>query len=143
MAKKISKTSKRRLVLFGTISFVIIGYFFVSLFTYTINLRNLKLEEAKLNQELLILKENEQNLKIELQKLKNPEYIARYAREKYLYSKDGEYIIDIKGNKVINEETIKQERIDNLKYIGVGLALIVLVVIYIYYKNKKSISKRK
>ena len=28
-------------------------------------------------------------------KLQNPEYIARYAREKYLYSKEGEYILQI------------------------------------------------
>ena len=28
-------------------------------------------------------------------KLQDPDYIARYAREKYFYSKDGEYIIKI------------------------------------------------
>ena len=33
--------------------------------------------------------------KKEIEKLKEPDYIARYAREKYLYSKDGEIIIRI------------------------------------------------
>ena len=28
-------------------------------------------------------------------KLQDPDYIARYAREKYLYSKDGEFILKI------------------------------------------------
>ena len=28
-------------------------------------------------------------------KLQDPEYVAKYAREKYLYSKDGELIIKI------------------------------------------------
>ena len=31
----------------------------------------------------------------DVEKLKNPEYAARYAREKYLYSKDGEKILKI------------------------------------------------
>ena len=29
----------------------------------------------------------------DIKKLKDPEYVARYAREKYMYSKDGELII--------------------------------------------------
>ena len=37
----------------------------------------------------------EELLEKEVNKLQDPEYIAKYAREKYLYSKDGEYIIKI------------------------------------------------
>lgn len=37
----------------------------------------------------------EEKLKSEINKLQDPEYIARYAREKYLYSKDDEIIIKI------------------------------------------------
>ena len=36
------------------------------------------------------------SLKVEVNKLKNPEYVAKYAREKFLYSKDNEYVIKIK-----------------------------------------------
>ena len=32
---------------------------------------------------------------MDVDKLQDPDYIARYAREKYLYSKDGEFIIKI------------------------------------------------
>ena len=39
--------------------------------------------------------EEEELLKSEINKLQDEEYIARYAREKYLYSKDGEIIIKI------------------------------------------------
>jgi cell division protein DivIC len=39
--------------------------------------------------------DKEEELKDEINKLKDPEYMARYAREKYLYSKDGELIIRI------------------------------------------------
>ena len=38
----------------------------------------------------LKLKENELNIDIE--KLKDPEYLAKYIKEKYMYSKDGEII---------------------------------------------------
>ena len=35
----------------------------------------------------------EDKLNSDIKKLKDPEYVARYAREKYMYSKDGELII--------------------------------------------------
>ena len=34
-------------------------------------------------------------LKEEINRLQDPEYMAKYAREKYLYSKNGEIIIKI------------------------------------------------
>jgi cell division protein DivIC len=37
----------------------------------------------------------EEKLQSEIIKLQDPDYVARYAREKYLYSKDGEIIIKI------------------------------------------------
>ena len=43
----------------------------------------------------IIAKEKEEELKLDANKLQNPEYVARYAREKYLYSKDGELILRI------------------------------------------------
>ena len=41
------------------------------------------------------LREKEEELKVDADKLQNPDYIARYAREKYLYSKEGEFILQI------------------------------------------------
>lgn len=37
----------------------------------------------------------EDDLKDEVGKLQDPEYVAKYAREKYLYTKDGEIIVDL------------------------------------------------
>ena len=37
----------------------------------------------------------EESLKEEINKLQDPEYMAKYAREKYLYSKDDEIVIKI------------------------------------------------
>ena len=52
-------------------------------------------EKKELEAELSYLKEKEDELKLDADKLQDPDYVARYAREKYLYSKDGEFIIKI------------------------------------------------
>ena len=43
----------------------------------------------------MALKDQEDELKVDASKLQDPDYIARYAREKYSYSKDGEIILRI------------------------------------------------
>ena len=50
-------------------------------------------EKDELNEELEVLKEKETELSTDVLKLQDPEYIARYLREKYYYSKEGEYVI--------------------------------------------------
>ena len=52
-------------------------------------------EKQELEAELTALKEKEEELQVDADKLQNPDYVARYAREKYLYSKEGEYILQI------------------------------------------------
>ena len=52
-------------------------------------------EQKELEQKLETLKEEEKALVVDVKKLQDPDYIARYAREKFLYSKDTEFIIRI------------------------------------------------
>ena len=52
-------------------------------------------EKKAFEVELADLKDKEEELKATVTKLQDPDYIARYAREKYLYSKNGEIIIRI------------------------------------------------
>ena len=55
-----------------------------------------KIQEKKhLINELRKLEEEENKLKLDASKLQDPDYIARNARENYLYSKDGEIIIQM------------------------------------------------
>ena len=42
------------------------------------------------------LKEKEDAIQADINRLSDPSYVARYAREKYFYSKDGEIILRIK-----------------------------------------------
>ena len=55
----------------------------------------IKREKSELNDKLANLKDEEDTLNSDIKKLKDPDYVARYAREKYMYSKEGELIIRI------------------------------------------------
>ena len=50
-----------------------------------------------------LLLEEEESLKSEVTKLHDPEYIARYARENQMYTKDGEIILRIVDGKLVQE----------------------------------------
>ncbi len=131
--RRVSKASKRRLVIFGTISFIVIGYFIYSLCLYTYNLDRLNKEDKNLKSELSDLKEKEKYLKTEIEKLNDPEYIARFAREKYQYTKDGEIVIQMD-----EEEKKSATKVSNLSsqyiYIG-GISLFIIFVLYLIVKK--------
>ncbi len=52
-------------------------------------------EKEFLQSKMSILREKEEELKADVEKLENPDYVARYAREKYMYSREGEIILRI------------------------------------------------
>ncbi|MBQ9018802.1 MAG: septum formation initiator family protein [Bacilli bacterium] len=96
MAKSISrKKAKRRMLLLGFSSILIIFVMTFTIGKYWIEIYEKYQEKKELEKELTSLKEKEEELKVDANKLQNPDYIARYAREKYLYSKDGEFILQI------------------------------------------------
>ncbi len=93
--KKISKKDKRRIA-FKVILFITLSCFTLVLtFNNTIKIAEKTKEKKELTKKLDDLKEEEVILNDDVEKLKDPEYAARYAREKYLYSKDGEKILKI------------------------------------------------
>lgn len=136
--KKISKASSKRLALFGTISVFIIGYFVFTLCFYLYNLYKLQNQEEKYASDLIELKREEKLLKTEIEKLQDKDYIARYAREKYLYSKDGEYILKITNTD--DEETEERKKINfniDYNYIIYGGIVVIGLIIFIVVKKKK------
>ena len=82
---------------------IVIFLFFgtvISTLSYTLinNLKrvnDLKNEVEKLDNEKVSLLEQEAALEADIKRLSDPLYIARYAREKYLYSRDGELVLRI------------------------------------------------
>ena len=96
MAKRRSKLRRKRVkrILFVTLfCFSINAYILYSIGSVLGDVYNMKNEKKDLSVELDSLKEEEEILKSEVNKLKDPIYIAKYAREKFLYSGQGEYII--------------------------------------------------
>lgn len=67
-----------------------LSYSFFSNVSKIIEIKN---QKKALNDKIASLKEEQEKLNLDLKKLEDPEYVARYAREKYMYSKEGEIII--------------------------------------------------
>ena len=145
MAKRrISKASKRRLVVFGTLSLVAIVIFTVSLIYNVYTIYELSTEKKELESLYVQLQEESENLKIDIEKFNDKNYLANYAREHYLYSKNGEYVIQLDKDdieKMKKDIEIIEKSIDgniNKKYIIIGLSIFMaFIFIYIISKGKK------
>ena len=94
--KKYSAKTKGRMIIiflfFGIIIFTL-GY---TLFVNVNEIGALNKEMSELDKEYASLVEEEAVIEADIKRLNDPVYIARYVREKYMYSKDGELILRIK-----------------------------------------------
>ena len=95
MSRKLTKKSKRRVLLISVVTISLISLIVVNIFSVWKQLLVKREEKIFYTEELEKLKEEEAYLKVEVEKLQDPDYVARYAREQYLYSKDGEFNIRI------------------------------------------------
>ncbi len=94
--KKLVKKARKqtfRFLVFGCL--FIIGGVLTSLSNIWIEIYEKYKEKKELEEKILVLKEKEEELTVDVERLQDPEYVARYLREKYFYSKNGEYIIRI------------------------------------------------
>lgn len=133
--RKVTKSTKRRLRVFGVLSLICILNFLVSVGYEIYQICTLKQEHATLVKEYKDLQKEAKELEIEIEELNNPEYLAKYARENYSYSKDGEYIIKIKESE---EEIEKVNKELNQKYIVIGVVIFVIIIfIFILKKGTK------
>ena len=135
--KRVTKASKRRLLLFGSLSIVIIVYFLVSLSTYAIDIYNLKKEEKFLKQELVNLQSDEKELNTQIEMLKDVDYLARYARENYLYSKDGEIVLKIETNNQNNNMDDDTISFDQKYVFYIGWGMLGVLILYVILKKGK------
>lgn len=90
--KKTKKEKKRLFVL----SVSIIGLLSVLVYSVATTCPAILENKSKikeLNKEYNELLSNEEKLVSEVTKLQDDEYVARYAKEKFMYSEDGEIII--------------------------------------------------
>ncbi len=140
--KKVPKKAKRRLIVFGPIAVFIIFYCAFTLVTTTIDLYKLKNEETELSEKLNTLKTDASDLKTEITKLQNKDYVARYARENYLYTKNGEYVI--KTEEKTKKEKTKTQKDETYIIYACTLAtiFIILFIIVIHHRRKKKKSSK-
>lgn len=130
--KRKIKGSKIRMLILVPISCFVIGYFLSLLFSYPYNIVKLKKEQFIYEKELLQLEIDEKNLKNEIEKLKDPDYLARYARENYQYSKDGEIILKIDKKNQEEEEEIDS----NNQIFFWGISIFFIIILYVIIKSR-------
>lgn len=93
MEKRKSKKEKRRIILISFLVISLSSFLVKSVFSDWVQILNNNRQIHLLNDQKKVLLDEEASLKAETTKLENPEYVARYAREKYLYSAPDELII--------------------------------------------------
>ena len=103
--KKKDNTIKYLITFIVLFSIVLIATVYSDICSITQNVSETK-EYNKLYEELL---EEEASLNSEVVKLQDPEYVARYAREKFMYTKDGELILKIVDGKILTTEDVVEE----------------------------------
>jgi len=97
LKKKKKKTLKYKIrfflafVVFGSIT-TILGY---NLVNNILIIKDMNLRKVELKNQIVELGREKEILENDILKLENPDYIAKYVREKYFYSKDGELILRI------------------------------------------------
>ncbi len=97
MKRKKKKASKHKIrmffafVIFGGIT-AVLGY---NLLSNVIAIEKMNNEKKELKNKISNLEEEKKVLETDIMKLEDPDYIAKYVREKYYYSKDGEVILRI------------------------------------------------
>ncbi len=93
---KFSSKKRKRILLLGSFSILVICFTTYTTGKYWVQIYSKYKEGKQLSIKLKKLKREEAALKVDVNKMQDSDYIARYAREKYLYSKDGEFILSIK-----------------------------------------------
>ena len=139
---RITKASKRRLSFFGTLSVIAIIYFAFSLLYNIYTIYDLTIKKNKLENNYLELQEKAEELKTDIEKLNDPKYLADYARENYLYSKEGEYIIQLDEMEKANDD-INALSLNINKNCAIVILSIIMVIIFIYILSKGKINKKK
>lgn len=95
MKKRVNKGAKRRLTLLFLVFVLLVSYVTYNTISYWKQIYNNRKEKKKLEKKYNKLLREKEVLETDVVKLQDPDYVAKYAREKYLYTKDGELVIKI------------------------------------------------
>lgn len=93
---KLTKKDKRRIMIWSLLIIIVISYLAVFSYNCWNDILANRKETKKLKQSYTALLEEEEELNSAITKLQDPNYVAKYAREKFMLSKDGEIILKFK-----------------------------------------------
>lgn len=93
MKRRVTKKDKRRIMLISILLIGCISILVKSVYQDWIIIFQNQKQTISLNERYENLLQEEEELKSEVKKLQDPEYVARYARETFFYSLPGEIII--------------------------------------------------
>lgn len=102
MKRKVSAKVKRRLCFLSCLFVLVIGLFVGTIFQDWVQIVSNKQQLAALNEKYENLLAQEESLTSEVTKLHDVDYVARYAREKYMYSLPNEIIIKMPNSSKDN-----------------------------------------
>ena len=105
--KKSNKSNSLKLLL---LVFVFAIILVSTVFTDWLEIMDNKKETEELGKYYVNLQEQGASLNSEVIKLQDPEYVARYAREKYMFTKDGEIILRLVDGSEIKTNSNKEEQ---------------------------------
>lgn len=92
---KPTKKDKRRLLIWSLTILILVIYLGVFSFKFWNQILKSQQIRDNLNAKYEEALAKEEILNDEVNKLQDPEYVAKYAREKYMYTKEGELIIRV------------------------------------------------
>ena len=110
--RKKNKDNKLYMLLIVTCAVLMVALVGTVFKDYSRVVQNRK-ETTELENKYQELLEEETSLNSEVVKLQDPSYVARYAREKYLYSKDGETILRIIDVQKDKNSSSQEETTEN------------------------------
>lgn len=98
MKRRVSTKVKRRLCLLSCLLILVISLFVGTIFQDWVQIVSNKQQLLTLTEKYEDLLAEEESLNSEVTKLHDVDYVARYAREKYMYSLPNEIIIKMPNN---------------------------------------------
>ncbi len=99
MEKRVKNKTKRRLKFLVCTILLLVSALVVSVYKDLMQVLRNKNEISLLTEQYNSLLHDEESLQSEITKLQDSDYVARYAREKWLYTLPDEIIIKLPDNK--------------------------------------------
>lgn len=145
-SKKKNPKANRRITIYTMVMIILIIGIILTAPNYILQVFDKFQEKQQLQTKIEELEKDEKKLSREVAQLNDAEYIARIARQKYLFSKDGEMIIKVDNKEQPKTENQRRElfdfKIDN-RVISGGILTILLIIIFVKTKKRKRKTRRK